>query len=579
MNATYSHLLEGLVNMFDWSSIVRRAAEGINVNYLYNLVKDCMDAVVELCSQYSGGVYDVLEYLYLAGRSLNEICFNFMTYMNESYSTYSLYEWMQLMVANTATARNCNFGVISTTEYEQAVTFNNNFYNLPKRVRECDYLLAGDIATNTFSVVLSKNNIIINLPGKSLVLDPEMQMYEMRGSRGEKYEITLPHFDGHVRCIRTAEHLTCQTPHVKVIAQARNGRRFMYSIHVAETVCNKARGLMGIGGDTSMVPKWMMMNGKVASTYKEFINSYSTNKACLIETIPVIPAIEPTPMCKTFFNSKELNKGVPALHAVLLEACESVATNTEEACIYANMYVQESLNSGYRAEINPECAVCKNKQMRAEIERVDVTLMIALSGNTHATRLEEVVTAVRNMANTERKHYNIRYITFGGRGEMHHPYFSVPSGRLVIPAEQPWTLPRFEFNGMKPTIPMIKHCIEFAYRNSKHAIEGVANMFLFVMPEEMEIDELIKLPCVENLEKDLAMSYVYIPNACETKGAHARSPYGVRKLVTKEEICARTPEALATDIANPYYGRYTTCTCTIEGPFPGMYSDNCKIVA
>lgn len=40
---------------------------------------------------------------------------------------------------------------------------------------------------------------------------------------------------------------------------------------------------MGIGGDTSMVPKWMMMNGKVASTYKEFINSYSTNKACLIE--------------------------------------------------------------------------------------------------------------------------------------------------------------------------------------------------------------------------------------------------------------------------------------------------------
>lgn len=68
---------------------------------------------------------------------------------------------------------------------------------------------------------------------------------------------------------------------------------------------------------------------------------------------------------------------------------------------------------------------------------------------------------------------------------MHHPYFSVPSGRLVIPAEQPWTLPRFEFNGMKPTIPMIKHCIEFAYRNSKHAVEGVANMFLFVMPEEM----------------------------------------------------------------------------------------------
>lgn len=55
-----------------------------------------------------------------------------------------------------------NFGVISTTEYEQAVTFNNNFYNLPKRVRECDYLLAGDIATNTFSVVLSKNNIIIS---------------------------------------------------------------------------------------------------------------------------------------------------------------------------------------------------------------------------------------------------------------------------------------------------------------------------------------------------------------------------------------------------------------------------------
>lgn len=46
--------------------------------------------------------------------------------------------------------------------------------------------------------------------------------------------------------------------------------------------------------------------------------------------------------------------------------------------------------------------------MRAEIERVDVTLMIALSGNTHATRLEEVVTAVRNMANTVIFYFVIR---------------------------------------------------------------------------------------------------------------------------------------------------------------------------
>ncbi|XP_039270888.2 uncharacterized protein LOC120345493 [Styela clava] len=577
-STSYSYIWKGAIEIMDWVKDMIAAGKRIDIRNLTNRVQEGIEELIGWCKDITWGVYDLTTIFYQSGFVSNQLAYELPEYItsvgdytgaiNPQYNQYAYYYYMKQWARNALRTPNCVSGMVSGNKIEQVISFNNYMYNMPKRVRKCSYLLAGE--ERKFTVTLEKNEVVMHLPDMHITIAPDMKVYLKRVGEQERREVSLPMFvSPKVSCARTEDMMMCWTPYFNLKVHCQNNVRTSFFVDVAEEYCPKTFGMFGKGGNTTAVREREMTNGQVAPTMEAFIEYYSTDKSCHVGTVPPEPEVSHE-HCDRLFNNDEWMQACPDRRRSFMKACQTGASSTMEACRYVTEYNWVCKMEGKPVKMAPKCEACKGKKTVGEnLDKVRVTVLMALNRKTSIETTPEILEAVRSMANREGLDYEISFVTFGGMSDRSAPHFNATGGMVWMPRTMPWNnIPVSPMDGPNPSKEIVEKAMCFAYNRNKLTAEGYGKIFLVAAPEDMDLSPLMQTECVKDMKNDLIESYLLIPTICKKMGAKTGARMGVRPLLTNNptNICKRTADQVATEIKFSNANKRVTCTCTVMNP-------------
>lgn len=587
LSSSYSYMWKVSVEMVSWIKDMISAGEGISIRKLTNRVQEGIEVFIGWCKDITWGVYDITTVFYQSGYVSNKVAYEipeYLTSMGEytgaitpKYTHIPYYYYMKTWIENAMQPANCIAGIMSGNGVEQLISFNNYMYNMPKTIKKCSFLLAGR-QQQDFAITLEKNMVAMRLSDTVITIEPDMRVYLERTKESVRSEVALPIFEENdVSCTRTEHSIECTTKYFKLIAKGNNNERTAVFLIMSEGYCENTFGLFGRGANKTVIQERLMLDGRVADNMKDFIESYRTVKGCDIGSVPPEPTVSHT-YCDPLFNNDDWINNCPIRRRSIMKACQTSATSVRDACRYIKHYGMLCGLEEKPVKLPAKCEVCKGRQtVEKTLEKVRITVVMALSRKTSIESVPEILEAVRSIAS---ENYELSFVTFGGNGYMSSPHFNATNGKVWMPQSDPWNiLPRAPFDGPAPTHDMMNKAMCFAYDKNRLAAEGYGKIFLFVAPEDMDFSSMASLPCVQSMKDDMIESYLLIPTICQKRGAKAGTTMGVRPLFTPspQDICAKTPAEVATAISYHHLNKRVTCKCVVINPYTGRTQDKCAL--